>query len=65
MHAGGIYNNLRQKLDVLGYTQALPISSISLVGSLFEDLIKTTESLRDSKARIATLLEVSRVVPGV
>ncbi|XP_055902694.1 centrosomal protein of 135 kDa [Eupeodes corollae] len=52
-----IYNNLRQKLDVLGYTQPLPLAAITLVGALFEDLVKTTESLRDSKLKICNLLE--------
>ncbi|XP_055854505.1 centrosomal protein of 135 kDa isoform X2 [Episyrphus balteatus] len=57
MSADCIYNNLRHKLDVLGYTQPLPLAAISLVGAIFEDLVKTTESLRDSKLKISNLLE--------
>ncbi|XP_036326953.1 centrosomal protein of 135 kDa-like [Rhagoletis pomonella] len=53
----GIFNNLRQKLDVLGYTQTLPLAGIPLVGALFEDLVKSTESLRDAKKKIVDLLE--------
>ncbi|XP_055384228.1 centrosomal protein of 135 kDa [Condylostylus longicornis] len=57
MNIDGIFNNLRQKLDVLGYTQPLPLSALSLVSSIFEDLVKTTESLRDAKKKISELLE--------
>lgn len=53
-----VFNNLRQKLDVMGYRQSLPLAAIPLVGCLFEDLVKTTESLRDSKKQIMDLLEV-------
>ncbi|XP_065362141.1 centrosomal protein of 135 kDa [Calliphora vicina] len=52
-----VFNNLRQKLDVMGYRQSLPLAAIPLVGSLFEDFVKTTESLRDSKKKIMELLE--------
>ncbi|XP_061400602.1 centrosomal protein of 135 kDa [Musca vetustissima] len=52
-----VFNNLRQKLNVLGYHQTLPLSAIPLVGCLFDDLVKTTESLRDSKKQIMELLE--------
>ncbi|XP_037806240.1 centrosomal protein of 135 kDa [Lucilia sericata] len=52
-----VFNNLRQKLDVMGYRQSLPLAAIPLVGTLFEDFIKTTESLRDSKKQIMELLE--------
>ncbi|XP_054735684.1 centrosomal protein of 135 kDa isoform X1 [Anastrepha obliqua] len=53
----GVFNNLRQKLDVLGYTQTLPLVGIPLVAALFEDLVKSTESLRDAKKKIVDLLE--------
>lgn len=53
-----VFNNLRQKLNVLGYHQTLPLSAIPLVGCLFEDLVKTTESLRDAKEKVVQLLEV-------
>uniref|UniRef100_T1H048 Uncharacterized protein n=1 Tax=Megaselia scalaris TaxID=36166 RepID=T1H048_MEGSC len=33
------------------------MAAVPLVGSLFDDLIKTTESLRDSKMKIGLLLE--------
>ncbi|XP_075161369.1 centrosomal protein 135kDa isoform X2 [Haematobia irritans] len=52
-----VFNNLRQKLNVLGYHQTLPLSAIPLVGCLFDDLVKTTESLRDAKQKIVELLE--------
>lgn len=53
-----VFNNLRQKLDVMGYRQTLPLAAIPLVGCLFEDFVKTTESLRDCKKQIMELLEV-------
>ncbi|XP_067643783.1 centrosomal protein of 135 kDa isoform X2 [Eurosta solidaginis] len=53
----GVFKNLRQKLDVLGYTQTLPLAGLPLVGALFEDLLKSTESLRDAKKKIVDLLE--------
>ncbi|KAM7355583.1 centrosomal protein 135kDa isoform 2-T2 [Cochliomyia hominivorax] len=52
-----VFNNLRQKLNVMGYKQTLPLAAIPLVGCLFEDFIKTTECLRDSKKQIMELLE--------
>lgn len=52
------YDNLREKLDILGYQQTLPLSAVPLVGVIFEDLIKTTESLRNAKLEIAKYLEV-------
>ena len=58
MENDGLYNNLRKKLDVLGYSQPLP--GLALVGALFQDLITTTESLRDCKHKIQNLLEVGR-----
>ncbi|XP_037909139.1 centrosomal protein of 135 kDa isoform X2 [Hermetia illucens] len=51
------YDNLREKLDILGYQQTLPLSAVPLVGVIFEDLIKTTESLRNAKLEIAKYLE--------
>lgn len=52
------YDYIRQKLNLLGYDhQSLPISAIPLVASILDDLIVTTEGLKNSKDQIATLLE--------
>lgn len=50
---------LREKLNVLGYKQELTLASIPLVSAIFEDLVKTTESLRSEKNRNAQLTKVS------
>uniref|UniRef100_A0A1A9X335 Centrosomal protein of 135 kDa n=1 Tax=Glossina brevipalpis TaxID=37001 RepID=A0A1A9X335_9MUSC len=52
-----VFKNLRQKLDVMGYKQTLPLTAVPIVGAVFEDLVKTTESLRDSKKQLIELLE--------
>lgn len=57
MQVDDAFNNLRHKLDVLGYNRTFPLSAFALVGALFEDLVKTTESLHDAKLRIGKLLE--------
>eukprot|EP00064_Thunnus_orientalis_P017659 superscaffoldBa00003812_g17744 len=41
--------NLRKRLDQLGYRQPLGIESLPLVEKLFNDLVHTTESLRNAK----------------
>lgn len=52
------HDYLRQKLDLLGYSShQLPISSISLVSSILDDLITTTESLKKSKDELSSLLD--------
>lgn len=48
---------LRQKLNLLGYDLNLPISAIPIVSSILDDLIITTEGLKNAKDEIATLLE--------
>lgn len=49
---------LRKKLDLLGYSaHQLPISSVNLVSSIVDDLISTTQSLKNSKDELAQLLE--------
>lgn len=53
------HNYLRRKLDVLGYSQTLPLSAISLVSTILEDLIKTSENLKAAKEIIGKLTEVS------
>jgi hypothetical protein len=58
MDAGGKYDYVRQKLDLLGYdNQTLPISAIAIVSSILDDLIATTEGLRNAKNQIGQLLE--------
>lgn len=58
MDAGTKYEYVRQKLDLLGYdNQNLPISAIPIVSSIIDDLIITTEGLKNSKDQIAQLLE--------
>ncbi|XP_017862911.1 PREDICTED: centrosomal protein of 135 kDa isoform X2 [Drosophila arizonae] len=51
------FKELRAKLDVMGFTQTLPVLAIPLVGAIFGDLIKTTECLRDTKKQVVELLE--------
>jgi hypothetical protein len=52
------HNYLREKLNLLGYSgHQLPISGISLVNAIIDDLISTTESLKNAKNELATLLE--------
>ncbi|CRK90380.1 CLUMA_CG003994, isoform A [Clunio marinus] len=52
------FNYLRQKLNLLGYEyQTLPISAIGIVSAILDDLIITTEALKDSKDQISKLLE--------
>ncbi|XP_063697169.1 centrosomal protein of 135 kDa-like [Culicoides brevitarsis] len=46
---------LRKHLDKLGFHQPLPIGAIGLVSALVDDLIQTTESLREAKQEIAHL----------
>lgn len=52
------YEYVRKKLDLLGYeSHQLPLSAIPLVSSLLDDLILTTQNLKNSKDEIAQLLE--------
>ncbi|KPU78834.1 uncharacterized protein Dana_GF23686, isoform B [Drosophila ananassae] len=53
----GDFKDLRSKLDIMGFTQTLPVLAIPLVQAIFGDLIKTTECLRDTKKKVADLLE--------
>ncbi|XP_034104614.1 centrosomal protein of 135 kDa isoform X1 [Drosophila albomicans] len=53
----GDFKTLRSKLDVMGFTQTMPVLAMPLVGAIFGDLIKTTECLRDTKRQVAELLE--------
>ncbi|XP_017019530.1 centrosomal protein of 135 kDa isoform X2 [Drosophila kikkawai] len=53
----GDFKDLRSKLDIMGFTQTLPVLAIPLVQAIFGDLIKTTECLRDTKKQVASLLE--------
>ncbi|KAH8242312.1 hypothetical protein KR032_000347 [Drosophila birchii] len=53
----GDFKDLRSKLDIMGFTQTLPVLAIPLVQAIFGDLIKTTECLRDTKKQVAALLE--------
>ena len=49
---------LRKKLDLLGYgAHQLPLSSVNLVSSVVDDLISTTQSLKNCKDELAQLLE--------
>lgn len=62
-HGNGIatsdmrHNGLRKRLDVLGFTQPLPLGAVPLVGALLEDLIQTTESLKQHKDHVLHLLQ--------
>lgn len=51
------HNGLRKRLDILGFSQPLPLGAVPLVGALLEDLIKTTESLKAAKDQVHGLLQ--------
>ena len=51
------HNGLRKRLDVLGFTQPLPLGAVPLVGALLDDLIQTTESLKHHKDQVHNLLQ--------
>jgi hypothetical protein len=58
MTSGPKYEYVRKKLDLLGYeTQTLPISAISVVNAICDDLFVTTEGLKKAKDEIFHLLE--------
>ena len=46
------FTALRKRLDQLGYRQALGIESLPLVEKLFNDLVHTTESLKNAKLQV-------------
>lgn len=50
--------DLREQLYTLGFHQQLPIGSMSIVSALLEDLIKVTDSYKQSKQTVKNLLEV-------
>ncbi len=49
-----VFNSLRRKLDLLGYRHKFNADSLPLVKSLFEDLVLTTNGLRDAKNELAS-----------
>lgn len=51
------HNGLRKRLDVLGFSQPLPLGAVPLVGAILEDLIQTTESLKQHKDQVHKLLQ--------
>lgn len=58
MEKSSKYEFVRHKLDVLGYeSEILPVSALSIVSNILDDLITTTEALKHSKDELATLLE--------
>ncbi|KAJ8277097.1 hypothetical protein GJAV_G00071440 [Gymnothorax javanicus] len=57
--------NLRKRLDQLGYRQPLGIESLPLVEKLFNDLVHTTESLRNAKLSAGKTEKESRNVDAV
>ena len=46
------FTGLRKRLDQLGYRQPLGLESLPLVERLFNDLLHTTESLRNAKLQV-------------
>lgn len=52
------HSYLRNKLDILGFNQPLPIGALSVVSAILDDLIKTTDSLKKSKEELNQLREV-------
>lgn len=57
--------NLRRRLDQLGYRQPLGIDSLPLVEKLFNDLVHTTESLRNAKLSAGKTEKESRNVDAL
>lgn len=57
MEAGTKYEYVRQKLNLLGYDHNLPVSAIPVVSSILDDLIVTTEALKNAKDETSKLLE--------
>lgn len=51
------HNGLRKRLDVLGFSQPLPLGAVPLVGAILEDLIRTTESLKQHKDQVHNFLQ--------
>lgn len=52
------YEFIRQKLDLLGYeNEILPVSALSIVCNILDDLIQTTEALKNSKNQLTSLFE--------
>lgn len=52
------YTLLRDKLDNLGFSQPLPIGALSIVSSILDELIFTSNSLQNAKQKINALKEV-------
>ncbi|KAJ8028410.1 hypothetical protein HOLleu_30630 [Holothuria leucospilota] len=50
---------LRKRLDQLGYKQPLGLESLPLVEKLFNDLIHTTESLKEAKLKVSHPVKVA------
>ena len=46
------YANLRKRLDQLGYRQTMGVESLPLIEKLFNDLVHTTESLKNAKLEV-------------
>lgn len=58
MEKSSKYEFVRQKLDLLGYeSEVLPVSALSIVSTILDDLITTTEALKNSKDHLSILLE--------
>ena len=52
------HEELRNKLETLGYGHSLPLSAIGLVSAILNDLIKTAEDLKSARLEINQLLQV-------
>jgi len=49
---------MRKKLDLLGYSShTLPLAAVPLISDILDDLIATTESLKQAKDELGQLLE--------
>ncbi|TWW57594.1 Centrosomal protein of 135 kDa [Takifugu flavidus] len=57
--------NLRKRLDQLGYRQPLGTESLPLVEKLFNDLVHTTDSLRNAKLSVGKTEKESRNVDAL
>uniref|UniRef100_A0A182N2Z7 Centrosomal protein of 135 kDa n=1 Tax=Anopheles dirus TaxID=7168 RepID=A0A182N2Z7_9DIPT len=49
------HNDLRNRLDGLGFGQPLPLSAIGIVSAILDDLIQTSEKLKCSNQQIELL----------
>ncbi|XP_053669259.1 centrosomal protein of 135 kDa [Anopheles marshallii] len=55
MDIEGRHSELRKRLDVLGFGHPLPLSAIGIVSAILDDLIQTSEKLKNANHKIELL----------